>query len=238
MGRQAADWVRRTEHCAIFDDADLGNRRVDSSRRAPGSIGATGRAAAVSVLTAAVLLAVLTARVAQAQERDPRLALQGSLGWGEAWSDESRLGGGTSLEASVEVRVLRKLGMQFSISRYSHDRTFPYPSNVRFSGDSLMFSGDLLYHFSGTRVQPFLLGGVALVRTQNRSSFPVFAYDGWLLVPRQIGEQVLESSEDGLGLTFGGGVELPLGRSLAIRTEARCVFIRRISVSFGLSYGF
>jgi len=192
----------------------------------------------VSVLLATWLLAVLPGRAAQAGEKDPRLAFQGSLGWGQVWSDESRLGAGASLEASVEVRVLRKLGMQFGVSRYSHDRTFP--SNVRFSGDSFMLSGDLVYHFSGTRVQPFLVGGVARVRTQNRSRFPVFAYDGiWLLLPlRQIGEEVSEYSEDGLGLTVGGGVELPLSRSLAIRTEARCIFIRRISGSFGLSYRF
>ena len=211
MAKQATDWIR-----------------------VPGGF------PAVFVLAAALLLAVLSARAAKAEERDPRLAFQGSLGWGQVWSDESRLGAAISLEASVEVRVLRKLGMQFGVSRYSHDRNFAYPSNVRFTGDSLMLSGDLLYHFSGTRVQPFLLGGVALVRTQNRSSFPVFAYDGnWLLLPlRQIGEEVLESSEDGLGLTFGGGVELPLGRSLAIRTEARCVFPRKISGSFGLSYRF
>jgi len=191
---------------------------------------------AASVLTAAVLLALLPTRAAHAQTSDHRLAFQGSVGWGQVWSDESRLGGAFSLEGSVEVRVLRKLGLQFGVSRYSYDRRFEYPSNVRFSGDSLMFSGDLLYHFSGTRAQPFLLGGMALVHRQNRSSFPVFAYDSRSFFPRQIGEEVLESSEDGFGLTFGGGVEIPLRQSLALRTEARCVFIHKISGSIGVSY--
>jgi opacity protein-like surface antigen len=194
------------------------------------------------VLTVAALL-LLPMRAARAETSDPRLAFQGSLGWGQTWSDESRLGAGIGLETSVEVRVLRKLGMQLGVSGYSHDRTFE--SNVRFSGESLMFSGDVLYHFSGTRAHPFLLGGVALVQSRIQTTSPVFAYDGadlrlaydgsgWL--PVQIGEEVSDYSEKGVGLTIGGGVEIPLGPRVVIRTEVRSVFIRRISGSIGLSY--
>jgi opacity protein-like surface antigen len=195
---------------------------------------ATTHVPKAAILTMAALLALLPMRAAHAQTRDHRLAFHGGLGWGQTWSDESRLGAGFSVEAGVEVLVLERLGLQFGVSGYSHDRTFE--SNVRFSGESLMFSGDCLYHFSGTRVQPFLLGGVALVKTRNRSSFPVFAYDRSRLFPVQIGEEVSDHSENGLGLTVGGGVEIPLSRRVLIRTEVRSVFIRRISGSIGLSY--
>ncbi len=204
---------------------------------------ATTRVPAAPLLSVAALLALLPMRVAHAQTSDHRVAFQGSLGWGQTWSDESRLGGGPSLETSVEVRLLRGLGLQFGVSRYSHDRTFD--SDVRFSGKSLMFSGELLYHFSGSRVQPFVLGGVALVETRNRTSSPLYAYDGINLRlafdgsrfhPVQIGEEVSDYSETGRGLTIGGGVEIPLGRRVVIRTEARSVFLRRIWGSIGLSY--
>jgi len=205
---------------------------------------ATTFARTAPVLTVAALLAVLPLRRAHAEGTDPRIAFQGSLGWGQTWSDESRLGGGIGLETSVEFRVLRKLGLQLGVSRYSHDRSFD--SNVRFSGESLTFSGDVLYHFSGTRAQPYLLGGVAAVQSRNRTSFPVYAeeddgrlvlaFDGSRFYPVQIGEEVNEYSESALGLTVGGGVEFPLGRRLAIRTDARFVLLRRISASIGLSY--
>lgn len=205
---------------------------------------ATTRFPTASILTVVALLALPSMGAAQAQTRDPSLAFQGSLSCGQTWDDESRLGGGIGLETSVEVRVLRKLGLQLGVSGYTHDRAFE--SDVQFSGESLMFSGDVLYHFSGTRAKPFLLGGVALVRTRTRTSFPVFAYDdgGHLLLtfdgsrfhPVQIGEQVNDYSENARGLTIGGGVEIPLGPRLVIRTEARTVFIRRISASIGLSY--
>jgi hypothetical protein len=124
------------------------------------------------------------------------------------------------------------------VSRYSHERTFPYPSDVRFGGDSVTLSSDVLYHFSGTRVEPFLLGGVAKIETRNRTSYPVFAYDGWLLLPRQVGEETVESTEEVVGLTVGGGVELPLTSTIAVRTEARFVFPRKLSASVGLSFRF
>jgi opacity protein-like surface antigen len=188
---------------------------------------------------ALVATCVFAATPAQAEEADPRLAVQGGVGFGQVWSDESLLGSGASFEASVEARVLPKLGIQVGVSRYSHERKFPYPSNVRFSGDSLMLSADVLYHFQGTRVfQPFLLGGVARFETRNRSSYPMFAYDGWLLLPRQVGEEVVESSEEGVGLTVGGGAELPLTSTLAVRTEARFVFPRKLSASAALSFRF
>lgn len=203
----------------------------------------TTRVPTAPILMAAALLALLPIGAAHGETSDPRLAFQGSLGWGQTWSDESRLGGGLGVETSVEVRVLRKLGLQLGVSRYSHDRSFE--SDVRFSGQSLMFSGDVLYHFSGTRAQPFLLGGMALVQTRNRTSSPAFAYDGASLRlvfdgsrfrPVQIGEEVSDYSEKGRGLTIGGGVEIPLGPRLVIRTEARSVFLRKISGSIGLSY--
>lgn len=205
---------------------------------------ATTRVPTACNLMATALLVLVPMRAAQAQTRsDPRLAFQGSLGYGQTWDDEGRLGGGLGAETSVEVRILRKLGLQLGVSRYSHDRSFE--SDVRFSGESLMFSGDVLYHFSGTRAQPFLLGGVALVRSRTRTTSSLYAYDGYQLRlvfdgsrfrPVQIGEEVSDYSEKGRGLTIGGGVEIPLGPRLVIRTEARCVFIRRISGSIGLSY--
>ncbi len=191
---------------------------------------------AANALTAALLLALLQTPPAQAQPSDHRLAFQGGVGWGQTWSDESRLGGGFSLEGSFEVRVLRKLGLQFGVSRYSHDRSFEFPSNVRFTGDSRMFSGDLLYHLEGSRVQPFLLGGVALIHTENTSRAPVFRFDGHPVVATQVGEEISEYSEDARGLSFGGGVEILLGPSLALRREVRVVFIRRTLGSVGISY--
>lgn len=204
---------------------------------------ATTRVPTALFFLVTALFTLLPMRLAHAQTNDHRFAFQGSLGWGQTWSDESRLGGGPGLETSVEVRLLRKLGLQFGVSRYSHDRTFD--SDVRFSGESLTFSGDFLYHFSGSRVQPFLLGGVALVETRTRTSAPLYAYDGASLrlafdgarfYPVQVGEEVSDYSENARGLTIGGGVEIPLGRRVVIRTEARSVFLRRISGSIGLSY--
>jgi hypothetical protein len=190
------------------------------------------------LLIAIEFLAVLSSSAVHAEEKVLGLSLQGSLGFGQVWSDESMLGAAVGPEASVEVLVLGKLGVQLGVSRYAHHRTFAYPSNVRISGESRMFSGDILYHFSGTRVQPFLLGGIAPIETRNRSRYPGFAYDGWLLLPRQIGEEVSEYTEHGGGLTFGGGVELPLSSSFAVRTEGRFVFPRKLSLSVGLSCRF
>jgi hypothetical protein len=108
-----------------------------------------------------------------------------------------------------------------------------------------MFSGEFLYHFPGSRARPFLLGGIALFETRTRTTSALYAYDGVNLRlafdgsrfhPIRIGEEVSDYSEEGRGLTFGGGVEIPLGRRLAVRTEARFVFLHRLSASIGLSY--
>ena len=108
----------------------------------------------LSFVTTAILSGVTLADA----QGDERVAVRGSLGWGQVWGDESSLGTGPSVTGGLKLRPLRRWGLELELTRYSHLRSFD--SGVRFSGEGTIVSGNIVYHFSGARAQPFVLGGV------------------------------------------------------------------------------
>ena len=119
---------------------------------------------------------MLSAMPAAAQEHarrgdtiEYRFEVFGSMGWGRRGADEGSLGGGPLLAAGFGFRPLRRVGFEVEASFASHQRDFA--SGVTFEGEAFSVAGNVLYHFSESRTQWFVLGGLGWVSEDHRSIF-------------------------------------------------------------------
>jgi hypothetical protein len=146
-------------------------------------------------------LAYTMARVsadAAAQESPNRVTVAASAGLGSFASDESRLGRGPILGVAVRVQPWEQWGFEFDTRRFTHERRF----------DS---------------------GGVGIVRGENESRFPITPPLSALLgiihgPPPVIGERVFHSTGIHVGLSVGGGVDIPLWAHWSLRPEVRSLW--------------
>lgn len=133
----------------------------------------------------------------------------GSIGGGKAYDDEGSLGKGLDIGGGAGFRLTPRLGLEGHVNRIEYKRDFS--SGVRFEGTAVFTTANLLYHFSTSRAQPYVVGGVGFVHLENRSRFPE---DDFL--PKR--------TANGFATNFGGGVKIFLSKNFSLRPEVR-VFI-------------
>ena len=158
-----------------------------------------------------ILIAIFLVLPATAFAQDYRAKYEvfGSAGYGVTYDDEGGVGGGLDIGAGFGVRATRKLGFEGSVNRISHLREFAV-SGVRFDGTSVFACANALYHFSDSKVQPYVIGGIGVLHHQDRSSG--FGLSGSPL------------SASGFAYNFGAGVKVFLSKHVSLRPEFR-VFI-------------
>ena len=154
-------------------------------------------------------LLFLLALVASAQTPATRGEVFGSLGGGKAFDDEGGLGGGLDVGGGAGFRITPRFAIEGQVNRIHHRRDFS--SGVRFEGIALFTTASLVYHFSESKAQPYVLAGLGVVNFENRSRFPE---DGPLP----------ERKSTGFATNFGGGAKLFLNRRVSLRPEFRLFF--------------
>lgn len=109
-----------------------------------------------------VLAGFLAVGSTLAQDFDRRGEVYGVIGYGGNADDEGGIGKGVAGGGSVGWRVTPRFGVEFDVNAYRHVRDFG--GNGRFSGRGEYYTGNLLWHFSRGRIQPYVVGGAGALR--------------------------------------------------------------------------
>ena len=192
------------------------------------------------VLTA---LLVLTPAEVGAQQVLNRFTVAGTVAFGSFWSDESRIGTGPILNGAVRFQPWTHWGMELDLRRYTHKRRFE--SGVVFSGEGVALAATVAYYLGTSDVQPFISGGVGVLRWERESRFPI--HQGQLSgrlsdQPPIVGEEVFRSEDTAVGLSVGGGVKVALGESWSVRSGTHALLgagaiISSLDVGASMGYG-
>lgn len=158
------------------------------------------------IRTAILMSLLLLAPAASAQDRERRGEVFGSIGGGKAYDDEGSIGKGLDIGGGVAFRLTPKFAIEAEVNRMEYERNFS--SGVRFAGNAVFTTANLLYHFSTSKAQPYVIGGVGFVHHENRSRFPE---DG--ILPKR--------TTNGFAQNFGAGVKLFVNEKFSIRPEVR-----------------
>ena len=105
-------------------------------------------------------------------------------------------------------------------------------------GAAMAASFTAAWFFGGGRSQPYVFGGLSILRTQQFTSVSIVRTD-------HVEFQEISSRDTGAGLTFGIGLRAPLTRRLSIRPEFRFsdgtamsrANLSQVRFSVGLGYG-
>ena len=190
-------------------------------------------------------LLVLTPTDASAQQPLNRFTVAGTVGFGSFWSDESRVGQGPIFGGAVRFQPWTHWGFELDLRRYTHERRFEH-SDVVFAGEGVALTTSVAYYFRTSDVQPFIRGGIGILRFDRERRSPIRAGPSLSTFPHDpftvIGENVFRSKDTAVGLSLGGGVGVPLGERWSIRPEAGALFgagavISSIDVGASMGYG-
>jgi opacity protein-like surface antigen len=158
-----------------------------------------------------------------ASEWDYKLELTGNIGHGWFHHGDSLWGSGLDFGGGIGVRpfrgALRGLGFEVELASLHQDQ--PLSDVASRSLKSFLLSGNAVYHFNGRgRVQPFVVGGLGMVRAEYRftCSECVFNEDPITgqLIPIPYLEQIHATK---LGITLGTGIKLAVTRHISLRPQ-------------------
>ena len=116
-------------------------------------------------LTLALVLCPLTFF---AQDYAYKGGAYGGVGGGGFFDDEGSLGRGLTYRTGVEWRPLSRLGVEAELLGIHHTRS----DYFEVSGNALSLSGNAVYYFSRSRIQPYVLCGLGLIKADYRYSWP------------------------------------------------------------------
>ena len=162
----------------------------------------------------------------------PKIEIVGSVAVGHVFRFLDR-GFGTQLNAGIgaEVAIWRGLRAGAEINHMfglepgpvQCGSMYPAPGQPAFPctgsaragvGAATAASFTAAYHFGNGRIQPYVLGGMSMLRTQEYSATYMVHTDH---------VDILENSstDTGIGMTFGAGLRASVSRRLSIRPEFR-----------------
>ena len=150
------------------------------------------------------LLALLPFRAA-GQDYSYQAKIFGGVGIGKFFDDEGSLGKGATYRTGVEWRPLSRLGLQGELSGVHHTRGDAFNVN----GNAVSFSGNVVYYFSRSRVQPYILAGIGVLKTSYNYGFP------------SIEARRFSVSKTEAEVNFGGGLQLFLNRRWSLDPQIR-----------------
>jgi opacity protein-like surface antigen len=154
---------------------------------------------------AALILALLSlASTARAQ--DGAIEAYGVIGGGRTYDDEGSVGNGIAGGGNVGFRFAQKAGVELDVNHFRHEREVAGGA-LLFRGHGTYVTGNVLYHFSNSRVRPYVLGGLGLLHYTNQS--------------RVLPDQQPDGSSSGFALNFGFGIKGFLAGGFVLRPEVR-----------------
>lgn len=199
-----------------------------------------------SLVLLAVIAPLLTAS-SWAQNYAYKGEVFGSVAYGRLLrSDDLPLGGGANFGGGAGLRLGSKIGIEFEFNRMVNLKLRPaLCGTLECVGSALigyrsviLFSANGLYHFSVSRIQPYVVGGIGVLHTEFADSLSVSDESGTRATISQI-----ERRGNGLSISFGTGLKVFLTRKISLRPEFRLYFstimssenlgVSRASIGFG-----
>jgi opacity protein-like surface antigen len=157
------------------------------------------------LFVAAALALVLCPLMSVAEDYSYRGRVFGGVGGGRFYDDEGSLGRGVTYRAGAEWRPLTRLGIEAELLGIHHTRHDYF--QVR--GNGLSISANALFYFSRSKVQPYVLGGIGMLKTDYRYSWPGTAN----------GE--FHRSETEPALNLGAGIRFFINRRWSLDPQIR-----------------
>jgi hypothetical protein len=180
------------------------NPSQDSSQKAHDLPKGCRKEISLMIKTAILMTLLLLAPAALAQDMERRAEVFGSLGGGRVYEDEGVRGNGLEIGGGVGYRITPRFSVEGQVSGVSYKRDFR--SGVRFEGTAVFVTGDVLFHFSTSKVQPYALFGMGLSHDKRRSQFPGVEFSP-------------QPTVNGLAMRFGAGVKIFLNKKYSLRPE-------------------
>jgi len=154
-----------------------------------------------------------------------RWSVAGHVAWSQVSDDEGSLGSGTSFGGALGYRLGRRWEVQVRTDRTTHERTAA-GGQVRWNGDATELGMNVLARFrGGTTVQPFVGGGVSVVRYTGTACNPcagaAVPSDPSYVAPAPAASAW---SATGRGFTGTAGVEVFVRPTLSIQPDVRVTF--------------
>jgi hypothetical protein len=157
-----------------------------------------------------LLLIAASPGTADAQSTE-RGSVSGLIGAGRTWDDEGNIGGGVAAGGRVDWRVFGTTRLEVSADVLTHDRT-PEPVGAFGAEGTTTFVGvSLIKRFGRSEVQPYVLGGLDLVRHSGTTTFD---------------QRETERKSTDWGVHGGGGVAFQIGSRVEVGPEARLYLIQ------------
>lgn len=154
------------------------------------------------------LVLIALSAEAQAQSSEPRGSIAAIFGAGRTWDDEGSLGTGPVGGGRVDWRMFGETRIEASVDLMSHDRSGGF---FEAEGRSTFVGVSLVQRFGAARVQPYILGGLHMVRHTGSTTFGGVRSDR-------------ESTD--FGYHFGGGFASRIGERVEAGAEARFYMIQ------------
>lgn len=173
------------------------------------------------------LAATMLATAAHAQGAAPwtaRVEIVGNVGNGQLHLGDSEWGNGVDIGFAAGVRPFEGAlaGLGFEVQGSWLGDTTTRGAQVSSDLSARLFVAGALYHFrNAARVQPYVLGGLAIVSADYRYTCVdcVFDWDPALGAWVSRGAVVSEESGTEPGFALGGGVKVAVMRRVLIRPE-------------------
>lgn len=144
----------------------------------------------------------------------------GSVGYGRFYHGDNFWGGGLEIGAGAGIRpfsgALRGVGLEVQLLRSGH---FVRTSGAHSKeGTATSVAANGVYHFNNRRVQPFVFGGVGMLK----ADFTLRGISEWIDAQGHHLERTTERVDASkLAVGLGAGVKASIGRGFAIRPEVR-----------------
>ncbi len=168
----------------------------------------------VCIIWAAALVAVVYGQ--EPNKWNYRGEVLGSVGWGGFYHGDNRIGSGTEWGGSFGVKPfsgkLRRLGFEVQANRLG--LAYERGTNLN-DGQATAVVGNVLYHFSDSPVQPYVAGGLGVLKANYTQVIKGGAVLG------ETEDYVSTVNADKMLLNIGAGIKARLVRGLAIRPEIR-----------------
>ncbi len=152
----------------------------------------------------------------------------GQMGWGRFYHGDGLVGSGAEWGGALGVKPfsgkLRRLGFEVHADRLSIG--YELGNNLN-EGDVTTVVGNVLYHFSDSSVQPYVAGGLGVLR----ADYTELIKGGAVLGSTE--DYVFRVDTNEMVLNIAAGVKARLVRGLAVRPE-----VRFYNTTMGSGYNF
>jgi hypothetical protein len=142
---------------------------------------------------------------------EPRVAVDGGIGFGSTWDDEGLLGRGAAVSGGFGVRLSRRVWLRGFVDRVTYFRDVEW---LTFDGRILFAGAEADVRFAAAGITPYVSFGAGVLNDA-----------GIWIRKSQVGQSRVDEQIDRSGskatMTVSGGIEVPVSDRASIRGGVR-----------------